>query len=145
MPSFNPFNDKIINIYEKFISKNKIAKEYLLQKKFKLSYHMHPNRRLKKFIFIYPYNIKINGIEANMPLFTVSVNKINKNDKNNFLCIYNNFYEGGIKEIKLNFSQYEDNISIKKNIKEHDKVIKIIKYAFNELNKNLGKIDYYEQ
>ena len=145
MPSFNPFNDKIINIYEKFITKNKIAKEYLLQKKFKLSYHMHPNRRLKKFIFIYPYNIKINGIEANMPLFTVSVNKINKNDKNNFLCIYNNFYEGGIKEIKLNFSQGEDNISIKKNIKEHDKVIKIIKYAFNELNKNLGKVDYYEQ
>jgi hypothetical protein len=147
MPRFDNFDDKIKNIYKNFMNKKniKLKKTYLDNRHIGLLYHMHPNRRLKKMIFIYPYNIRSSGIEAKMPLFTVTLNKINKNNKNKFLCIYNNFYEGGIKEIKLNFSDIEDDKNIKYNIKELQKVIKIIQYGFNELNKNLGKIDYYKQ
>ena len=130
MPRFNTFDESIDDVYKKFLMKNKkLVKTYDLEKKYyKNLYHMHPNRRLKKFFFIYPYKILSNGIEARMPFFTISVNKINKNNKNNFICIYNNFYEGGVKEIKLKFSDEEDNTSIKHNIKQLQKVIKMIKY-----------------
>ncbi len=141
MPPFNIFNDSINYIFNKFKIKNKkIDKKHYL-----MSYHMHPNRRLKKMFFMYPSKLT-NGIEANMPFFTISVNKIKKNNKNKFVCIYNNFYEGEFKEIKINFTDKEDNISIKYNIKQQQKVIKIIKYAFDKLNKSLQKnINFYQQ
>ena len=147
MPSFNTFDESINDIYEKFLIKNKkLVQTYLDKRHYKIFYHMHPNRRLKKFFFIYPFNIHSYGVEANMPFFTISVNKVIKNNKNNFICIYNNFYEGGIKEIKLKFSTKEDDISIKHNIKQLQKVIKIIKYAFNELTKSfIGTINFYQQ
>lgn len=147
MPSFDIFNDSIEDIYKKFIIKNKkLIKKYLDKRDYKNFYHMHPNRRLKKMFFIYPYKLNYYGIEGTVPFFTISVNKIKKNNKNNYLCIYNNFYEGGIKEIKLNFSNKEDNISIKKNIKELQKVIKMIQYAFDELtNRSIGSVNFYQQ
>ena len=144
MPGFKNFNEKINDIHTKFMKKNKIAKEYLQKRKVYISYHMHPNRRLKKFFYMYPYNPKA-SIEASVPFFTVSVNKCNKNNKTNFVCIYNNFYEGGIKECKLHFLVNNDDKSIKRNINEHSKVVKMIQYAYKELDKNLGKVDFYEQ
>lgn len=143
MPRFDNFDNQINNIYKKFFTKK--IKEDLGNKKYKLYYHMHPNRRLKKMLFLYPIPIRSFGYEAKMPFFTVSVNKIKKNNKKEFICIYNNFYEGGIKEVKLNFSLLEDDKNIKHNIKELNKIIKIIKYAFNQLYKNLGKVDFYKQ
>ena len=95
--------------------------------------------------FLYPVPIRSFGYEAKMPFFTVCVNKIKKNNKTKFICIYNNFYEGGIKQVKLNFSLLEDDKNIKHNIKELKKVIKIVKYGFEQLSKNLGKIDFYKQ
>lgn len=147
MPSFDIFNDSIEDIYKKFIIKNKkLVKKYLDKRDYKMFYHMHPNRRLKKMFFVYPYKLLSNGMEANMPFFTISVNKVQKNNKKKFLCIYNNFYEGGLKEIKLNFSTKEDNISVKHNIKELKKVIKMIKYAFDELTKSFSNnVDFYQQ
>jgi hypothetical protein len=106
---------------------------------------MHPNRRLKKFLFMYPSKTLVYGIEANVPFFIICVNKIKKNNKNNYLCTYNNFYEGGVKEIKLNFSTKEDDISIKHNIKELHKVTKMIKYAFDQLTKSIGTVNFYQQ
>lgn len=146
MPSFNTFDESINNIYENFLIKNKkLVKTFLNKRHYKYFYHMHPNRRLKKFFLIYPYKIT-NGIETNMPFFTISVNKVIKNNKNNFICIYNNFYEGKVKEIKLKFSTKEDNISIKYNIKQLQKVIKMIKYAFDELTKSfIGTVNFYKQ
>ena len=147
MPRFITFDESIEDIYKKFLIKNKkLVKKYLKERHYKKFYHMHPNRRLKKFFLIYPYKLLKTGIEAYMPLFTISVNKIDKNNKNNFICIYNNFYEGGVKEIKLKFSTKEDNISIKHNIKQLQKVIKIIEYAFDELTKSfIGTVNFYKQ
>ena len=147
MPRFDTFDKSVNDIYLKFIMKNKkLVKKYLDKRDYKMFYQMHPNRRLKKMLFIYPYKLLYTGIEARVPFFTISVNKIKKNNKNNFLCIYNNFYEGGVKEIKLNFSDIEDDISIKHNIKELQKVIKIIKYAFDELSKSfIGTVNFYQQ
>lgn len=147
MPSFLEFNNQIENIYQKFINNNKqIAKKIIGKRKYKMYYHMHPNRRLKKMLLIFPNPIKINGFEAGVPFFTISVNKINKNNKKEFKCIYNNFFVGGIKEVKLKFTIKEDEKSIQKNIKELKKIIKIIKFAFNNLTKELKQnIDFYKQ
>ena len=141
MPSFDSFDEDIDYIYKKFKNKNK----ELVKKDYKMFYHMHPNRRLKKLFFMYPFTPSISGVEANIPFFTISVNKIKKNNKNEFLLIYNNFYEGGIKEVKLNFSDLEDDISIKHNIKELQKVKKMIKYTFDRLTKSIGSVNFYKQ
>ncbi len=86
------------------------------------------------------------GRESSVPFFTISVNKINKNNKKEFKCIYNNFFVGGIKEVKLKFTTKEDEKSIQKNIKELQKIIKIIKLAFNNLSKELKQnVDFYKQ
>jgi hypothetical protein len=51
-----------------------------------------------------------------------------------------------VKEIKLKFSTKEDNISIKHNIKQLQKVIKMIKYASDELTKSfIGTVNFYKQ
>ena len=110
------FDNEIYNIYKKFFTIK--MKEDLGNKKYKLYYHMHPNRRLKKMFFLYPDPIRSFGYEAKMPFFTICVNKIKKNDKKKYILIYNNFYEGGIKQVKLNFSLLEDDKNIKHNIKE---------------------------
>ncbi len=144
MPPFDNFNNMVENIRLNFMQQNRIAKKELHNRHYKLFYHMHPNRRLKKMLFIYPFNVK-NDLEANVPFFTISVNKINKNNKSKYLCIYNNLYEGGIKEIRLKFNENEDEKSIKNNIKELMKVIKIVKVAFNNLSKKIGKVDFYKQ
>ncbi len=145
MPSFPVFNNQIKDIYQKFI-KNKFIQYITEKRKYKMYYHMHPNRRLKKFLFIYAFPIKKNGRESFVPFFTISVNKINKNNKKELKCIYNNFFVGGIKEVKLKFSIKEDEKSIQKNTKELKKIIKIIELAFNNLTKELRKnVDFYQQ
>ncbi len=139
MPSYVNFNEEIEGIYEEY-SKDKRVKSLdkkIAKRGYKMHYHMHPNRRLKKMFFMYSNPVLMNGLEANVPFFTISVNKVKKNDKKKFKCIYNNFYVGGIKEVNLNFSEREDDKGIKKNIKELKKVIKMIKYAFSELKKEL--------
>lgn len=145
MPSFSEFNIQINDIYKKFME-NKFIKYITEKRKYKMYYHMHPNRRLKKLLLIYAIPIKKYGRESFVPFFTISVNKIKKNNKKEFKCIYNNFFVGGIKEIKLKFSSKEDEKSIQKNIKELQKIIKIIKLAFNNLTKELRKnVDFYQQ
>ncbi len=145
MPSFPAFNIQINDIYKKFME-DKFIKYITEKRKYKMYYHMHPNRRLKKLLFIYAFPIKKYGRESFVPFFTISVNKINKNNKKEFKCIYNNFFVGGIKEVKLNFTTKEDEKSIQKNIKELQKIIKIIKLAFNNLSKELKQnVDFYKQ
>ncbi len=145
MPSFPVFNIQINDIYKKFME-DKFIKYITEKRKYKMYYHMHPNRRLKKLLFIYAFPIKKYGRESFVPFFTISVNKINKNNKKEFKCIYNNFFVGGIKEVKLNFTTKEDEKSIQKNIKELQKIIKIIKLAFNNLSKELKQnVDFYKQ
>ncbi len=145
MPSFPAFNVQIDNIYKIFI-KNKFNKKIIGDRGYKMYYHMHPNRRLKKLLFIYAFPMKKYGRESSVPFFTISVNKINKNNKKEFKCIYNNFFVGGIKEVKLKFTTKEDEKSIQKNIKELQKIIKIIKLAFNNLSKELKQnVDFYKQ
>ncbi len=145
MPSFSAFNNQIEDIYQKFIE-NKFIKYITEKRKYKMHYHMHPNRRLKKLLFIYAFPMKKYGRESSVPFFTISVNKINKNNKKEFKCIYNNFFVGGIKEVKLKFTTKEDEKSIQKNIKELQKIIKIIKLAFNNLSKELKQnVDFYKQ
>ncbi len=145
MPSFPAFNVQIDNIYKIFI-KNKFNKKIIGDRGYKMYYHMHPNRRLKKMLLIFANPILKNGPEASVPFFTISVNKKNHNNKEKFLCIYNNFLVGGIKEVKINFTIKEDEKSIQKNIKELQKIIKIVKIAFNTLHNDLRKdVDFYKQ
>jgi hypothetical protein len=145
MPSFPVFNVQIDNIYNKFMN-NKFNKKIIKNRKYKMYYHMHPNRRLKKMLLIFANPILQNGPEASVPFFTISVNKKKNNNKESFMCIYNNFYVGGIKEVKLNFTIKENEKSIQKNIKELQKIIKIVKLAFSDLQKNLKtNVDFYKQ
>lgn len=145
MPSFPQFNIQIDNIFKKFI-KNKTNKKIIGDRKYKMYYHMHPNRRLKKMLFIFTNKTFNNGPEAGVPFFIISVNKINKNNKNKFVCIYNNLFVGGIKEVELNFNSKEDKKSINLNIKELQKIIKIFKFAFDNLHNDLKKnVDFYKQ
>ncbi len=139
MPSYVNFNEDIEDIYRKYKSDKRVKSldKKITKRDYKMHYHMHPNRRLKKMFFMYSSPILMNGLEANVPFFTISVNKVKKNDKKNFKCIYNNFYMGGIKEVNLKFSEREDTKGIEKNIKELRKVIKMVKYAFNELRREL--------
>ena len=141
MPLFREFNEQINNIYIKFIDK-KLVKTYLDMVKYSYSYQMDLNRRLKKMYFVCYGEFRAEG---NIPFYTISINKIKKNNKKNLKCIYTNFYEGETKEIKLNFTDIEDDNGIKHNIKELQKIIKIIQYAFDQLSKNLGKINIYKQ
>ncbi len=107
---------------------------------------MHPNRRLKKLLFIYAFPIKKFGRESNVPFFTISLNKIKKNNKEHFICIYNNFFSGYYETKKLNFNIKDNEKSIKKNINTLNKVIKIIKNSFIILHKELRQnIDFYKQ
>jgi hypothetical protein len=76
MPHFDYFDNEINNIYKKFYN-NKIKEALGYNKSYKLYYHMHPNKRLKKMLFIYPIQISSYGYEAKVPFFIVSVNKIN--------------------------------------------------------------------
>ncbi len=145
MPSFPDFNIQIEDIYKKFM-KDKFIQYITEKRKYKMHYHMHPNRRLKKLLFIYAFPIKKYGRESSVPFFTISINKMNKNEKEEFKCIYNNFFVGGIKELKLKFSTKEDEKSIQKNIKELKKIIKVIKLAFNNLTKELKQnVNFYKQ
>jgi hypothetical protein len=145
MPKFDYFNLEIDNIYKKFIN-NKFNKEILENRKYKLCYHMHPNRRLKKLLFIYAFPIKKFGRESNVPFFIISVNKIKKNNKEKFICIYNNFFSGYYEVKNIIFNVKEDEKSIKKNIKTLQKIIKIIKNAFYILYKELRQnINFYKQ
>ncbi len=145
MPSFPAFNIQLENIYKKFIN-NKFNKKILKNRKYKMYYHMHPNPRLKKMLIIFANPILQNGPDASVPFFVITVNKINKNNKEKFICIYNNLYVGGIKELKLKFTTKEDEKSIEKNIKELQKIVKIIKFAFHNLHKDLrSNVNFYKQ
>ena len=76
MPSFPAFNKQIDDIYHSFLNK-KYIKEHIGKRKYKMYYHMHPNRRLKKMFYIFSFPVKKDGIEANVPFFTISVNLFN--------------------------------------------------------------------
>ncbi len=145
MPKNNLFDEKIEDIYKKFM-KNKFNQKMLDKRKYKIYYHCHPNKRFKKMVFIYANPIQRYGRESGVPFFIVSVNKIKKDNKEKYICCYNDFFVGGYKEFKLNFTTKEDEKGIKKNIKESYKIIKIIKLAFNNLQKELKKNpDFYKQ
>jgi hypothetical protein len=145
MPSFPVFNQQIDDIYHSFLNK-KYIKEKIGKRKYKMYYHMHPNRRLKKMFYIFSFPVKEDGIEANVPFFTISVNKINKRNKKECMCIYNNLLVGGIKKVNLHFTLKEDEKGIQKNIRELQKVVKIFKLAFHHLYKDIQKeIDFYQQ
>lgn len=148
MPKFDYFDLQINNIYKKFID-NELNKEIVENRKYKLLYHMHPNKRLKKLLFIYAFPIKKFGRESNVPFFIISINKIKKDNKEKFVCIYNNFFSGYYKIKNISFSIKEDEKSIKKNIKTLNKIIQIIqiiKNAFYILHKELRQnINFYKQ
>ena len=109
-------------------------------------YHMHPNRRLKKMLYLFPRKPKVTGPEARVPFFAILVNKVRMNNKERFVCVYVNLYTGGTKVIPLKFTTQEDAKGVRTNIKELQKVIKMVKLAFSTLHKDLRKeVDFYQQ
>lgn len=155
MPKLQSFDEKIEKIYEKFnrkyIKMRDLPKsQSLYNREYKFSYHMTPNLRMKKMFFQFPQRIYKNGPEANLPFFIVSVNKVDKMNKTEVECIYENFLEGGIQKRKLHFSLSEkDN---KKNEKELQKIVKMIKEGFYQVNHGKGPsyfmkrtVDFYQQ
>jgi hypothetical protein len=155
MPRSKTFDEKIEKIYQifnkKYIKMKNLRKsQSLYNREYKLLYHMHPNRRMKKMYFQFPSRIYKNGPEANLPFFIVTVNKINKDDKTVFKCIYQNFLEGGIQTKILKFSLNEDDL--KKNEKEWGKIVKMIKEGFRQVYYQKGPtffmkrtVDFYQQ
>lgn len=145
MPSYPVFNDQIEKIYEKFM-KDPLNKEKLGERGYKIYYHMHPNRRLKKMLLIFADPVRAMGEEANVPFFVITVNKKRKENKERSVCVYQNLYEGGMKEIELKFTKKEDEKSVEKNIRELQKIVKIVKMAFDNLHKGLRRdVNFYKQ
>lgn len=155
MPKLQSFDEKIEKIYEKFNQKYIKMKDIpksqsLYNRGYKLSYHLTPNHRMKKMFFQFPQRVYKNGPEANLPFFIITVNKINKTNKTEVECIYENFLEGGIQKKNIHFSLSEKDC--KKNEKELDKIIKMIKEGFYQVYHKKGSsyfmkktVDFYQQ